>query len=69
LLEILSQELDSLASRGSVNQRRMFDKAMGTDQVRLALEGGGGMELLRRKLGLDDKAWRDLRRPYLLYPD
>lgn len=44
-----------------------FDKIMGTDKVRLALEAGEGVETILGSLEPGLAAFAELRRPYLLY--
>jgi len=69
LLEMLAQESDSFVWNASEAQRRMFDKAMGTDAVRLCLEEGRGMERLLSRLADDRKAWLRERSAVLLYAE
>jgi len=48
---------------------QMFDKALGGDRLRLVLQGGGDLDALRDAMDRETRAFRDLRRPYLLYPE
>lgn len=48
---------------------RMFDKAMGSDRLRLALLGGSDGAGLEALMEQEDRAFRRLRAPYLLYPE
>jgi len=67
VLEVLAARLDSLVTGAGDAQRRMFDKALGTDRVRHALEEGQSLDSLRDRQRRDRAAWLRERRPYLLY--
>jgi len=47
----------------------MFDKAMGTDLPRLILQSGGSLDELLEIMKGDVQEFREVRRPYLIYPE
>lgn len=48
---------------------QMFDKAMGGDRLRMALQGGGDTTALESLMDQETRAFRRLRTRYLLYPE
>jgi len=50
-------------------QNGFFDRLAGTDQLRLQLEAGLSEDAIRGSWSEGLKAFREARRPYLLYPD
>ena len=68
-LEALQEQLDSLTTGASAQQQTMFKRAMGTGDLLAALQAGGGLDVLRMRMKDDQRAFRERRRPFLLYPE
>ncbi len=69
MLDVLNAAVDSFAWKGSEGQRRMFDKAMGSDKVRTLLQKGRTLDELTQTLVTDRQQWLEARRAILLYPE
>lgn len=69
LLEALRGQLDSLTTGANPQQQTMFNRAMGTDDLLAALDSGTGLDGLRKRMEEDQRAFCQLRRPFLLYPE
>jgi uncharacterized protein YbbC (DUF1343 family) len=60
--------VDPLAGAGEA-QRRMFCKALGTERILARLADGRPLADLKLELARENRAFRELRRAALLYPD
>jgi uncharacterized protein YbbC (DUF1343 family) len=69
LTAAMKEAMDGALFDAPANRMAMFDKAMGTDLPRLILQSGGSVDELLEIMDRNVRSFRELRRPYLIYPE